>query len=139
MKLRFRKPQQNKTNNPINKFKPIDGLMITDGEKYWFIRGEKRMKCFSLRSFESWGLESILLTPSAINAIKPGGILGFRDGSLIKDIVSGKIYLVSSSKVRLITDPTILDILGRDRVIEVSPEEIDIHTKGEILDANIIS
>jgi hypothetical protein len=113
--------------------------MITDGEKYWFIRGGKRMKCFSLRSFESWGLEPILLTPSAINAIKPGGILGFRDGSLIKDIVSGKIYLVSSSKVRLITDPTILDILGRDRIIEVSPEEIDIHTKGEVLDASITS
>ena len=139
MKLRFRKPPQNQTNKPVNKIKPIDGLMITDGEKYWFIRGGKRMKCFSLRSFESWGLEPILLTPSAINAIKQGGILGFRDGSLIKDIVSGKIYLVSSSKVRLITEPTILDILGRDRIIEVSPEEIDIHTKGDVLDANITS
>jgi hypothetical protein len=124
---------------PLNKIKPIDGLMITDGENYWFIKGGKRMKCFSRRSFESWGLEPILLTPSAINAIKPGGILGFRDGSLIKDIVSGKIYLVSSSKVRLITEPTILDILGRDRIIEVSPEEIDIHTKGEVLDASITS
>ena len=135
-----KKAVQVKTSSkPLNKIKPIDGLMITDGEKYWFIRGGKRMKCFSLRSFESWALEPILLTPAAINAIKPGGILGFRDGSLIKDIVSGKIYLVSSSKVRLITEPTILDILGRDRIIEVSPEEIDIHTKGEVLDANITS
>ena len=107
--------------------------MITDGERYWFIRGGKRMKCFSLRSFESWALEPILLTPAAINAIKPGGILGFRDGSLIKDIVSGKIYLISQSKARLVVDPYILDIIGRDKIIEVSPDEVNIHTLGEVI------
>ena len=129
----FKKKVKPLPTKPLTKFKPIDGLMITDGEKYWFIRGGKRMKCFSYRSFKSWGLEAIFLTSLAINSIKPSGTLGFRDGSLIKDVVSGKIYLISQSKARLITDPDILDILGRDKIIEVSPSEVEIHSQGEII------
>ena len=135
----FKKKTNLIVTKPLNKIKPIDGLMITDGDNYWFIKGGKRVKCFSYRSFKSWSLDAILATPQACKTIPLTGTLGFRDGSLIKDIVSGKIYLVSSSKVRLITEPTILDILGRDRIIEVSPGEIDIHTKGEVLDGNITS
>jgi len=133
MKLRFRKPPQKQVNPAINKIKPIDGLMITDGENYWFIKGGKRVKCFSYRSFKSWSLDAILATPQACKTIPLAGTLGFRDGSLIKDVVSGKIYLVSGSKVRLITNPDTLDILGRDKVIEVSSDEIKIHIEGEPL------
>jgi hypothetical protein len=107
--------------------------MITDGENYWFIKGGKRVKCFSYRSFKSWSLDAILATPQACKTIPLTGTLGFRDGSLIKDIVSGKIYLISQSKARLITDPDILDVLGRDKVIEVSSDEIKIHIEGEPL------
>jgi hypothetical protein len=118
---------------PLNRIKPIDGLMITDGENYWFIKGGKRVKCFSYRSFKSWSLDAILATPQACKTIPLTGTLGFRDGSLIKDVVSGKIYLVSSSKTRLVTNPDILDIIGRDKIIEVGPEEIAIHNRGEDL------
>lgn len=128
-----KKPKASQAKRPLDRFIAIDGLMITDGSKYWFIRSGKRMKCFSDRSFESWGLDAILLNPSAINSIKPSGTLGFRDGSLIKDIVSGKIYLISQSKARLVADPDILDIIGRDKIIEVSPDEVNIHTLGEVI------
>lgn len=116
---------------PIKRVPIIDGLMITDGENYWFIKGGKRVKCFSYRSFKSWSLDAILATPQACKTIPLTGTLGFRDGSLIKDIVSGKIYLVSSSKTRLVVNPDILDIIGRDKIIEVSPEEVKIHNEGE--------
>jgi hypothetical protein len=111
--------------------------MITDGENYWFIKGGKRVKCFSYRSFKSWSLDAILATPQACKTIPLTGTLGFRDGSLIKDIVSGKIYLVSSSKTRLVINPDILDIIGRDKIIEVSPEEVTIHTEGEPINGYI--
>lgn len=129
----FKKKNDPVVTKPLNKIKPIDGLMITDGENYWFIKGGKRVKCFSYRSFKSWSIDAILATPQACKTIPLTGTLGFRDGSLIKDIVSGKIYLVSSSKTRLVTNPDILDIIGRDKIIEVSPEEIAIHNRGEDL------
>lgn len=127
----FKKKIDQIITKPLNRIKPIDGLMITDGENYWFIKGGKRVKCFSYRSFKSWSLDAILVTPQACKTIPLTGTLGFRDGSLIKDIVSGKIYLISQSRSRLVVDPRILDIIGRDKIIEVSPEEIEIHTAGE--------
>lgn len=129
----FKKKIDPVATKPLNKIKPIDGLMITDGENYWFIKGGKRVKCFSYRSFKSWSIDAILATPQACKTIPLTGTLGFRDGSLIKDVVSGKIYLISQSKARLITDPDILDVFGRERIIEVSPSEVEIHTQGEDL------
>ena len=108
-------------------------LMITDGQSFWFIKNGKRMKCYSKRAFDSWSLPAILVEPQFIKSIKFTGTLGFRDGSLIKDIVSGKIYLISNGKSRLVSEPDILNMVGRDRIVEVSPQEISIHPEGEVL------
>ena len=116
----------------LNKAPQIDGIAITDGLNTWYVKNSKRFKVFSDRAVKSWNFPVILnVNPTVIGNIEDGGTIGFRDGSLIKDIVSGKIYLVSGSKVRLITDPDSISILGRDKVIEVSPEEIKIHIEGE--------
>ena len=116
----------------LNKAPEIDGIAITDGLNTWYVKNSKRFKVFSDRAVKSWNFPVILnVNPTVIGNIEDGGTIGFRDGSLIKDIVSGKIYLVSGSKVRLITDPDSISILGRDKVIEVSPEEIKIHIEGE--------
>jgi len=118
----------------INNFSPVDGLAITDGLNTWYVKGSKRFKVFSDRALNSWNFPVILnVNPNVLDGIEDCGVIGFRDGSLIKDIVSGKIYLVSGSKVRLITNPDTLDILGRDKVIEVSSDEIKIHLEGEPL------
>lgn len=116
----------------LNKAPQIDGIAITDGLNTWYVKNSKRFKVFSDRAVKSWNFPVILnVNPTVIGNIEDGGTIGFRDGSLIKDIVSGKIYLVSGSKVRLITDPDSISILGRDKVIEVSPDEIKIHVEGE--------
>ena len=118
----------------INNFTPVEGLAITDGLNTWYIKGSKRFKVFSDRAVNSWNFPVILnVNPNVLDGIEDCGVIGFRDGSLIKDIVSGKIYLVSGSKVRLITSPDTLDVLGRDKVIEVSSDEIKIHIEGEPL------
>lgn len=118
----------------INNFPPVEGLAITDGLSTWYVKGSKRFKVFSDRAVKSWNFPVILnVNPNVLDGIEDSGVIGFRDGSLIKDIVSGKIYLVSGSKVRLITNPDTLDILGRDKVIEVSSDEIKIHLEGEPL------
>ena len=128
---RFRRSKINPSpQKPLTKFSAIDGLMITDGENYWFIKNGRRMKCYSQRSFESWGIPAILVTSNAARSLKLSGTLGFRDGSLIKDVGNGKIYLVSGGKTRHITSPDLLKIYGA-KIVEVSSAEINIHTTGE--------
>ena len=67
--------------------------------------------------------------------MKLAGKLGFRDGSLIKNIADGKMYLVSQNKRRHIVDPDSFDRYGLDRskVIEVSELEAAAHDLGDNL------
>jgi hypothetical protein len=63
------------------------------------------------------------------------GRLGFREGTLLQDFGSGKIYLVSGNKLRQIDDPDVLKRLQytKDDAIEVSTAELGYHTMGEVL------
>jgi hypothetical protein len=76
-----------------------------------------------------------LATEAALTGIKLVGKLGFRDGSLIKNLADGRMYLVSQNKLRHIVDPDSFDRYGLDRskVVEVSDKEILAHDLGENL------
>lgn len=118
---------------PLDKqIKWPDGVAVKTESGIWFIKSGKKFKCFSDRTAKSWSFYTIPATDKSISHIKKAGILGFRDGTLIKDIGHGKIYLVSASKLRHITDPDIIDIFGGN-VIDVSGDEIKIHEFGEEL------
>jgi len=70
-----------------------------------------------------------------LSGFKLAGKLGFRDGTLIKNIADGRIYLVSQNKLRHIVDPDSFTRYGLDRsnVIEVSETEVSAHDLGEKL------
>lgn len=106
----------------------------TDKATYW-IKDGKRYKLISDRAAKSWYFTTVKATEAALSGIKLVGKLGFRDGSLIKNIADGKMYLVSQNKLRHIVDPDIFDRYGLDRsnLIEVSEAEIKAHDIGEIL------
>jgi hypothetical protein len=76
-----------------------------------------------------------LVTEAALTGIKLAGKLGFRDGSLIKNLADGRMYLVSQNKLRHIVDPDSFDRYGLDRskIVEVSDKEILAHDLGENL------
>jgi hypothetical protein len=76
-----------------------------------------------------------LATEAALTGIKLAGKLGFRDGSLIKNLADGRMYLVSQNKLRHIVDPDSFDRYGLDRskLVEVSDKEISAHDLGENL------
>jgi hypothetical protein len=67
--------------------------------------------------------------------MKIAGKLGFRDGTLIKNIADGKLYLISQNKRRHIIDPDTFEKYGLDRsnIIEVSESEANMHELGENL------
>jgi hypothetical protein len=89
----------------------------------------------SERATRSWNFTTVKATESALSGIKLVGKLGFRDGTLIKNIADGKMYLVSQNKLRHIVDPDIFNRYGLDRsnLIEVSEAEIKAHDIGESL------
>jgi len=106
----------------------------TDKATYW-IKDGKRYKLISDRAANSWLFTTINATESAISDIKLVGKLGFRDGTLIKNIADGKLYLISQNKKRHIVDPDTFNKYGLDRsqVVEVSAFEISMHELGEDL------
>jgi hypothetical protein len=85
------------------------------------------------RAAQSWFFTTVLATEAALSGIKLAGKLGFRDGSLIKNLADGRMYLVSQNKLRHIVDPDSFTRYGLDRskIIEVSEKEIQAHDLGE--------
>ena len=106
----------------------------TDKATYW-IKDGKRYKLISDRAADSWLFTTVNATENAVSKIKLVGKLGFRDGTLIKDISDGRIYLISQNKRRHIVSPDVFNIFGLDRssVIEVSNIEANMHEQGEDL------
>jgi ribosomal protein S4E len=104
----------------------------TDKDTYW-IKDGKRYKLISDRAAKSWSFTTVNATEAALSGIKIAGKLGFRDGSLIKNLADGRMYLVSQNKLRHIVDPDSFDRYGLDRskVVEVSDKEISAHDLGE--------
>ena len=111
------------------------GLAVkTDKATYW-IKDGKRFKLISDRAAQSWCFTTINATEAALSGFKVAGKLGFRDGTLIKNIADGKLYLISQNKKRHIVDPDSFNLYGLDRskVIEVSDSEAAIHVLGDNL------
>jgi hypothetical protein len=111
------------------------GLAVkTDKATYW-IKDGKRFRLISERAEASWSFPTVHATENAVSGMKLAGKLGFRDGTLIKNIADGKLYLISQNKRRHIIDPDTFNKYGLDRskVIEVSETEVNMHDLGESL------
>lgn len=133
----LRKKQKTNTQNTlivVSTNFPSGIAVKTDKATYW-IKDGKRFKLISDRAAESWLFTTVLAAESALAGIKLVGKLGFRDGTLIKNIADGKMYLLSQNKLRHIVTPDSFTKYGLDRskVIEVSAAEVEAHELGEDL------
>lgn len=131
MKL-FKNTQSILITSPTNF--PSGIAVKTDRDTYW-IKDGKRYRLISDRAAKSWSFTTVNASEAALSGIKVAGKLGFRDGSLIKNLADGKMYLVSQNKLRHIVDPDSFNRYGLDRskMIEVSDKEISAHDLGENL------
>jgi hypothetical protein len=127
----FKKKQTNNTYTPI----VPSGLIAHTEKGYFYIKGKKKFKFVSERAMLSWCLPVIKTTENQINVQVLAGTLGFRDGTLVKDISDGKIYLISDSKKRHIVEPDVLEWVG-SKVIDGSQKEIMIHEEGDPLNGS---
>jgi hypothetical protein len=132
MKILNLKQQKHK-----KKYNPVvpSGLIASTDKGYFYIKGSKKFKFVSERAMLSWALPVIKTNDQSLNKLITTGTLGFRDGTLIKDISDGKIYLVSDSKRRHIVDPDVLEWLNTD-IIQASQKEVLVHVEGDPLNGN---
>jgi len=131
MKL-FKNTQTRLITSPTNF--PSGLAVKTEKATYW-IKDGKRFKLISDRATASWSFPTVNAAESALSSMKVAGKLGFRDGTLIKNIADGKLYLISQNKRRHIVDPDTFRQYGlsRSNVIEVSESESNMHELGENL------
>jgi outer membrane protein assembly factor BamB len=111
------------------------GIAVKTSKACYWVKDGKLFKLISDRAEKSWSFTTVNAEESALSGMKIAGKLGFRDGTLIKNIADGKIYLISQNKRRHIVSPDtfIMYGLNRDMVIEVSELETNMHDQGDNL------
>lgn len=127
-----------RSKQPERQYRPVDyptGLAVDTEGGVYFIKGKTKYKVFSKRVEQSWRFAPVPGSLASVAQFTYGGYLGFRDGSLIKNLADGKIYLVSGNKRRHIKSPDVFIRYGLDRnlVFEVSEAEANLHQEGEPL------
>ena len=109
------------------------GLIGSNAGNFYYVKGNKRFKFVSERAMKSWCLPVLKIDAAFLNKLASGGTLGFRDGSLVKDISDGKIYLISDSKRRHVINPDVLRWIDSE-IIDAGQKEVLVHQEGEPID-----
>lgn len=123
--------RQQKTSS-ISSYVP-SGLIAKTEKGYFYVKGNKRFKFVSDKAMSTWNLKVVDTTEAYLSEIKICGNIGFRDGTLIKDISNSKIYLISDSKKRHVTDPQVFIDLNytKQDIVLASSKETACHVEGE--------
>lgn len=114
---------------------PSGVCVITENGKF-FINGKVRLRITSSRVSDSWSFPiTIYAMETALSRYPLAGTLGFRDGTLIKNILDAKMYIISKSARRPVANPDVLDNLNlqEKNAILVSDTECNLHKLGEPL------
>lgn len=128
-----RKPSPPKPSSPTEY--PSGACVVTEAGRF-YINGKFRHKIISDRIFDSWSFPIVVeTTEAAVSRYVVVKSLGFRDGSVVKNILDGKIYVISKNERRPVADPDVLRRLGKDetKVVLASNREILLHKEGEVL------
>lgn len=110
------------------------GIVVKTETGYWYINGNTRKPIPNTRVLKTWSFPIVVeYTEHSLSSFKKGSPLGFRPGSLIRDISDGKIYLIEKGLRRLVVSPESLTLLNKKRsdALWVSHNEVLLHKEGE--------
>ena len=118
---------------------PVDypsGVCVKVDGNYYYVNGKYLHPIIGMRIRESWSFPFVVTTTQkALSKYTTAGRLGFRDGSLVRDVSTNTIYFISKRLRRAVCNPDVLTSLGltfKDAVW-VSAEELTLHQEGEVL------
>lgn len=118
---------------------PVGSCLETENGFYYInkINGSYvRYKIKTKRILDSWNFPYIVhSTETVFKQMKIMGFIGFRPGSLVKDISTGLFYVIDGGTRRRIDNPDILDYMGMSPLdaILASSDEINLHKEGEVI------
>ncbi len=119
---------------------PIGTFVYSERGYFYILNATKRYRIISNRVLESWNPPRVVLaTEDALVNYKIGAKLKFRNGSLIRNVADGRIYLIEGGKRRHIVSPDAFNVIGVDYslidnyVTPVSDEETLLHEEGKAL------
>lgn len=123
----------------IINYEPVvpNGLIAITENGSFLVKNNKRYKFVSDRAKNSWNLREVLTSENAMKDFRIAGTIGFRDGTLIKDISDHKLYIISDYKKMHVVDPDTIVKLGMRTwdAMEVSKKEASMHQYGGQLGA----
>ena len=126
--MRKKHQHPSKNQNPV----VPSGLIAHTEKGYFYVKGNKRFKFVSDRAMISWNLPIVETKEPMMINFPINGVIGFRDGTLVKDISDGKIYLISDNKRRHIVEPDVLEWINSD-IVQAGQKEVFVHAEGEKL------
>lgn len=129
MPWRRRKNQQTPSEYPT-------GVCVKTESGYFYINGKFRHLIKNRRVLKTWAFPFIIEgTEAGLSKYPKGKPLGFRDGTLVRDISDSKLYFISGRKRRLVATPEALTNLGlkNSDAVWAAHSEINLHTEGEVL------
>lgn len=130
-------PRPTSTHRLAGKAYPISGIFYATEKGHFYVKSGKRYRLFSERCFNSWSVKAIDTDFSNISHIPFGGILGFRDGTIIHNLADGKIYIVSDNKKLHIMTPDAFPEGWIDSMkIVISSEEAELHKDGQSINGS---
>lgn len=112
------------------------GAVVHTESGYYFINGQTIKPLPNKRVLESWSFPLIIESQDlALISYKKASPLGYRDGTLIRDISGGAVYLISRQHRRKIVDPDAMVMLGKkvSDAIWASHSEVMLHEEGNDL------
>ena len=129
-----RKVEEVKAEAPNSPYKYPDGVCVVTESGRYYLKGSTKYKIKSQSVFNSWAFPTVIDSSDvAISEYKPSlRRLGFRDGTVIRDIYDQRLYIISASARVAITTPEAYRALGIDesRIRYASHEDVVFHKEG---------
>lgn len=112
------------------------GVCVKTESGYWYINGKYKHPLTHPRVLDTWSFPLIVdSTDAALVKFIKAKPLGFRDGTIIRTVSNGHMYLISQRKRRRITSPEALRILGHGPFdgLLVSDADLTLHEEGDVI------
>ena len=112
------------------------GICVKTEKGAFYINADgKRYRIPSEAVWKSWNFSvTIDASDSALSDYPIATTyLGFRSGSVVKDISDGKIYVVSNNRLRHVVSPGVLDRLGNPKPILAAQKDINRMKVGNVI------
>lgn len=119
---------------PDSPVKYPDGMAVVTESGKFYLKNGRKYKIKSEAAFKSWSFPVVAQSSdAAISKYRPSlRPLGFRDGTVVRDIFNQELYIIAGGLRVRIDTPEALEILNLDdsKVPYASHEDVVFHREG---------